>query len=343
MHAATTPIVVASAVDQGYLPLALVVATSIARHARPDRPVEYHVLYDGPDHWAVDKLQRLARGPVTVIVHRLANPWDRFGVINGFPPSTLFRLAIPDVLAGHDRAIYLDCDLIVEADLGPLFDADLGGMPVGAVPCVLTTISAVSNGIARSNGVWVNTATYFADVLGLATPEQQLAYRQCGVQLLDLKALREMNYAGQMTDTVEQLGDRLAYCDQCAANIVLRDRFAEIEPRWNTAPFALHRSAPDISPPELRDLLLAQRAPGILHFGGEKPWHQLVMPGTFRWWRVALASEASGHFLARLGRARPSVRLMVRHLFYAVPALLATARSGRRALRQLWQSRRASS
>jgi len=317
--ASSGTIIVASSVDEAYLPFALVVAESIARHANPARAVEYHVLYDGPDHWAVEKLAAFAKGPVTARVHRLANPWARFGVINGFPPSTFFRLAIPDVLAEHRRAIYLDCDLIVEADLAPLFDTDLGGRPMGAVPCVLTIMAALRNGVARSGGKLIPASRYFGDVLGLDTPERVLGYRQAGVQLLDLTALRDMDYAAQITATVDRLGDRLAYCDQCAANLLLRDRFAQIDPRWNIAPYALHRAAPANSPRELRNLLKRQRRRGILHFGGAKPWGAVLIPGAMRWWRYALASDAAPYFRRRLATVQPDLRVGLRHLAYTVP------------------------
>lgn len=316
------PIVVASCVDAGYLPLALVVASSIARHADPQRAVEYHVLYDGPDHWAVDMLGAFAKGPVTVRLHRLTNPWNRFGVINGFPPSTFFRFAVPDVLAGYERAIYLDCDLIVEADLEPLFDTDMHGHPIGAVPCVLTIAAALRNGVARSGGECIRAADYFRDVLGLDTEERVLSYRQCGVQLLDLAALRRMDYAGEITKIVDRLGDRLAYCDQCAANLLLRERFADIDPRWNIAPYAMHRPAPDNVPPQLRQLLQRQQhVRGIVHFGGEKPWSDLLMPGALRWWGYALTSPGARYFLARLVGVRPNLRIGLRHLSYSIPAL----------------------
>lgn len=321
-EASPGPIVVVSCADEGYLPFALVVANSIARNADARRAIEYHILYDGPDHWAIDTLEGYAQGPLTVRLHRLDNPSRRFGVINGFPPSTFFRLAIPEVLADYDRAIYLDCDLIVEADLGPLFDTEMHGRPMGAVPCVLTVAAALRNGVARSGGETMPAARYFRDVLGLDSEARVLSYRQCGVQLLDLAALRRMDYAAGMTAIVDRLGDRLAYCDQCAANILLRDQIADIDPRWNIAPYALHRPAPDNAPHQLRSVLQRQQGvKGIVHFGGEKPWRELLMPGALKWWGYALTSAGSRHFLAGLVRIRPSLRLALRHLSYSVPPL----------------------
>lgn len=54
--AADDTVAVCAAVDAAYLPLMLVVATSIAGSAAPGRRVDLHILYDGPDTWAVRRL-----------------------------------------------------------------------------------------------------------------------------------------------------------------------------------------------------------------------------------------------------------------------------------------------
>ncbi len=330
------PIVVATAVDAGYLPFALVVATSIARNASPDRPVEFHVLYDGPDHWAVEKLEQFRRGSLRVQVHRLPNPWAYLGVINHFPPSTFFRLAIPQVLAQYSRAIYLDCDVIVEDDLSPLFDTDLGGLPIGAVPCVLTIISAIREGTAVSGGVKMGAGEYFRDVLDLDTHDRQLHYSQAGVQLLDLDLLRRIDYAGQMTAVIERLRDKLAYADQCAFNLLMRDRIASIDPRWNVPPFALLRGALRFAPVDLKPIVRRQHAaPGIIHYGGPKPWGQLIVPGTLRWWRHAVRSGAFRYFLGL--PKHPSYRIVMADVAYDFPRLGVVLRK----LDILWQEHKA--
>lgn len=306
----SAPIIVASAVDKGYLPFALVVAASIARAALPGRPIEYHVLYDGPDHWALGRLQHFRRGEVTVTVHRVPNPWAYLGTINGFPPSTFFRAAIPTVLAGYGRVIYLDCDLIVEADLGELFDSDLAGAPFGATTCVLTVTSALSKGLFFSAGRWVPTDEYMRAELGLATRDQQLGYTQAGVQLYDLEQMRAIDFAGQLTAVVNEMGDRLALCDQCAVNKLFAGRIAPIDPIWNIAPFALDAANESRVPPEMLPIMRRQRArQGIVHFGGLKPWWDLSMTASWRWWRNALASDAA-LFAVRHGARQQINRLM---------------------------------
>lgn len=295
------PIIVASAIDEGYLPFALVVANSIANTTSRRRPVEYHVLYCGPpDHWAIPNLEAFSRPGVQVILHQLPNPWAHLGEINRFPAATFFRAAVPDALPDHRRAIYVDVDLVVEDDLGALFDADLAGNPIGATQCVLTVTAALKNGRTWTVGRWGPTAAYFEDELGLVTREQKLNYMQCAVQLFDLEQLRAMRFGDRIGRMAEQLRDRLAFVDQCAVNRMLPGRLTLLDARWNIAPFALAKRHERLVPPELVPVLRQQRATrGILHFGGQKPWRHPIMAGSWRWWRHAFGSGILRYIVAR--------------------------------------------
>ena len=294
------PIIITSAVDEGYLPFALVVANSIAR-SKGRRPVEYHVLYCGPpNHWALPKLEAFRRRGLRVIVHSVPNPSADLGKINGFPPATFLRAHVPDVHDQYDRAIYLDVDLVVEADLAPFFDADLRGNPMGATQCVLTITAALNNGRTFARGQWGPTDRYFEQELGLVTREQKLGYVQCAVQLLDLEQLRDMHYGDRIDAMAAEMRDRLAFVDQCATNKLLAGRLTLLDSRWNISPFALDEKHETHVPPELVPVLKHQRpARGILHFGGHKPWRHPMMPGGWRWWLNAPGSGLLGYIVTR--------------------------------------------
>ncbi|MGV3492210.1 MAG: glycosyltransferase family 8 protein [Devosia sp.] len=298
------PIIVATSLDRDYLPLALVVATSIARANRSGRPVEFHILYAGPDDWPIARLERFNRRNVSVVLHRVVDRFAHLGTVGRYPSATYVRAQIPDVLAAHDRAIYLDVDLVVLDELGDLFDFDLGGAPLGATQCVLTITAALMNGTIRSGGRIRPTSEYFVEELGLTTRAAALGYTQAGVQLFDLAQLRRLDYAGQMLALTSAMQDRLAFCDQCAANRLFQGQIALIHPRWNVAPFALNASHDTRVPVELQPVMRQQREkPGIIHFGGRKPWQYAGIRGSWYWWRAAAGSGALLFLLRRDGRA----------------------------------------
>jgi lipopolysaccharide biosynthesis glycosyltransferase len=288
------PIVVAVATDAAYLPFALVVAESIARTAGGDRPVEFHVLYDGRDQWAVGALERYRRGPVRCFVHRLANPFARLGVINAFPASTFFRHALPAVLKGYRRAIYLDVDVIVETDVAPLFDADLKGNCIGGVMDTNTVIGALlgSPDERPEDGAY-RWRWYFREMLGRRTDEEFLDFVQSGVLLMDLDMQREMKLDEQMMDTALKWRGRLYHAQQGVLNKLLIGRMTMLDPIWNRTAIMLYPEKEAIAPPLVRDQARRQREiPGILHFGGAKPWVEFRIKGSNLWWRVALRSPA---------------------------------------------------
>lgn len=277
----SAPIVVASAVDAGYLPLIEVVATSISASARSGRPVRYHVFYDGPESPTTRRLAAWQRGPVTVHFHSVTSPWRHFdiGRVSGLPPSTLMRLSLPDWLPDTARVIYLDADLIVETDLGELYDAPLDGMAVSA-----TLDLPLRDHVRRdpSPKSWIRH--YMTQILGFRSEADQEDYRQSGVLLMDLEILRRTGFVQAATAVLRLKEKQIWMGDQCIINIVLRGRMAMMDQRWNTTPYSLEHADP------------GSNAPGILHFAQTKPWRDGKVAGGDRWWRMAREAGRERHF-----------------------------------------------
>lgn len=295
---------VASSVDAAFLPMIEVVATSIAASASSGRPVDYHVFYDGPETWMTRRLEGWRRGVVRLHLHRQPNRWKHFGTVAGFPPSSLNRLSLPDVLADLRRVIYLDADLLVEADLGALFDTPLHGRPLGAARDRYVAELALRQG-GRIKPFEAGMREYLGSVVGLHSATEILDYRQCGVLLMDLEALRNLDFAGRAAAVIEQHRDRLRFADQCAVNIVLKGNMAELDPRWNVLAHALSPESVAGALPEFRAYSrLQSEEPRILHFAGTKPWVRRGVVGGERWWSNVRAAGLEGYFTLRHLRER---------------------------------------
>ncbi len=304
------PIIVASTVDRNFLPMIEVVATSIAATARNGRAVEYHVLYMGPASRISRRLQGWQRGAVTIHLHPFVNPWERFGRVSGLPPSTLSRFSLPDVLADKSRAIYLDTDVIVEADLGELYDAPLDDMPVGAV-IDRHVVEQALKPVAGTERHRAELLAYLSDFLGLETEEQVRDYRQAGVLLMNLDALRAMNFATQMGRVLELKARGLRYADQCAINHLLSGRMALLDPRWNVLAYSMvpEKSASILAGFETYTALQQSR-PFIIHFAGPKPWLSRRMPGAALWWQRVRDAGRGRQFYLLFLRERLNHRLV---------------------------------
>lgn len=289
-------IIIASVVDENFLPLIEIVANSIASSATPGRAIEYHVFYAGPESRRSRRLAVWRRGDMTIKLHAVDNSWNRFGNTNGFPPAALLRLSLPQLLPDHSRVLYLDADLVVEADLGELFDTPLDGKPLGATIDRIVVEMALGDGAGRDE-----MRDYLLRVVGRHTEEQVRDYRQSGVMLMDLDALRASDFTRIATQAMELRGPQFRYADQCLVNFTMQGRIAELDPRWNATPYGM---ASEDRNPTLRGFetyaRLQRTEPRIIHYAGNKPWNMPLMPFGHCWWRHAFSSGVAFHFLPGL-------------------------------------------
>ncbi len=159
---------------------------------------------------------------------------------------TYARLFISDYFPNLSRCLYLDTDLIVFSDVKELYYKDLGGNIAGGI---------------RDGAILYDTdsaemhMTRFKDKLGLRNPRM---YFNAGVILIDLEAWRNHQIGQRAVQIGAEMYDVLDCLDQDILNIVLEDRWLDLDVKWNASKYG----APD----DFND--------GILHLMGKiKPWH----------------------------------------------------------------------
>lgn len=189
--------------------------------------------------------------------------------------ATLYRLFIPDLpgLARCERLLYLDTDMIVETDLSELWDTDLRGALLGAVPdpCLC---GALLRPVRTRKDQWARDVARYSMALGIPMAR----YFNAGVLLLNLAAIREQRLFDAATQLV--LGEpRLLHPDQDALNKVFFDRSMVLPKKFN---YLLHTD--DVT----------GLTEGIWHYSGpRKPWRE-DMPKADRYHHF-LAQTPWGH------------------------------------------------
>jgi lipopolysaccharide biosynthesis glycosyltransferase len=144
-----------------------------------------------------------------------------------------------------DRALILDCDMTVIADLSELVEMGPGDAVIRAVPD-----SSVNGPAARKR-------------LGMADHAQ---YINTGVAACDLRKWRAGGYSEKVIEFALSNPEKLHFVDQCAINAVLWDRTGLLDRKWNYLVALDKVPHPD---------------PGILHFAGHaKPWSSKFVPGS---------------------------------------------------------------
>jgi len=258
----TDPIHVAFCIDRIMLkPLAAAIL-SLAASARS--PLHIHACV-GPDAEAAAALAPLLTATGCAFDVNTAAPEtaDALPFISpyGRRSTATYRRSYLDTLYPElDRIVFIDADTMIRRDLAPLWQADLGGRPVGAV----------------RDPWWMTDPAREALFPG--------GYFNGGLLLLDLAAWRTQGLAARLADYVRawKSGNRIGLAGDAAAlaniwgfqnemNAALAGLWTPLPAEWNASLF--HHSS---KLPQTASIARARNDPGIVHFmGHEKPWDDI--------------------------------------------------------------------
>lgn len=250
-----TPIRIFAATDENYAQHMAVMMASVLANNSSRSPIEFYIIDGGLKEETKVKINSLKKS------FNLENSYlkidtssfKKFPTDEHLTPAAYYRLAIPELVsASIEKALYLDCDLIVRADLRDLWDLDLGEFWFAAAGDCLNPST-----ITRLN--MPSSANYF----------------NSGVMLMDLKRLRENRSYAQVIQFIIKNPDLVRLCDQDALNSLFFDKWLQLHPKWNVSHLMLSRSKglryDRFCPDELES---AVKHPHIVHFTGcSKPWN----------------------------------------------------------------------
>lgn len=234
----------------------------------------FYILTDGLSKEATDLLCHVTQGrdAEVNIVHideQLFDSlpvWGEGHMLAHISRATYYRLCLPELLPGVDKAIYLDCDLIVRSPLDELWNTDISGYALAAVHQISDLNRNQPLGIPQEEG-----------------------YFNAGVLLFNLRYWREHQVQQQLFDWAQKNHEKILYHDQDILNAVLHDQTFPLSYRWNMTFEYFGASARYLAAhatgraQQLHQECLVhhaewQKHPGIIHFAAEvKPWHNRCM------------------------------------------------------------------
>ena len=173
-----------------------VAAKSLLRWTRVDR-----VIFLTEDDEFPEKL------PNIIEIHNVSKQkyFDEFGINYNTPWTymTLMRLALPLMFPEEDRILWLDVDTIVTADIGRIFDTDMGGC-------------------------------FFAACEEPKRSKPPFVYFNAGVLLMDCAKLRE----GKTEEIIDFANKELLVCaDQDAINLMCAGKIRKLSNVYNGTHF----------------------------------------------------------------------------------------------------------
>ena len=240
--------------DAGYLQPLTVAVASVVAHARAASRLRFWILSDSlAAHNAGPLMQVVGDAGATigfVPVHEARRQLSSIPLSEHLTEATYYRLLVPQLLPPDvDRAIYLDCDLLVRHPIEELWAEDLRGRPTAAV---------------------LNPAGRKLDLLGLRRADD---YFNAGVLVLDLQAWREQRIAERALAFALEHPGELPCQDQDALNQVHAGNWHRLDLRWNQQSKFFDHSAADLQV-SVASLRAARTRPFIVHFTSTaKPWH----------------------------------------------------------------------
>jgi lipopolysaccharide biosynthesis glycosyltransferase len=177
-----------------------------------------------------------------------AEKWRVLQTNNRISEATYFRFLIPFQFdADVSKVLYLDSDLIVDGDIGPLWEMDLAGSALAACRDI---------GCQQSRHA----------PLGLSPSHH---YFNAGVLLIDLAAWRNEEVSQRAIAFLRQRPEDAVFLDQDALNVCLQDRVRYLSCVWNFMPLLKFTRFQDDFPA----IESGRLKPAIVHFaGGRKPW-----------------------------------------------------------------------
>lgn len=189
--------------------------------------------------------------------------FDNFLISKRINSVSYYRLEIPQLLSpAIEKAIYLDCDIVVEGDICDLWDTKLGEKFLLAVPEM------------DPDSLYVSSPNGLALYKELQIPSKQL-YFNAGVLLLNLSLWRQNSISSKIYKYLIEYKKFVRYHDQDGMNAILWNNWGTLPPEWNVMSSVYSQVTNIEIGLSENEFYKAFTDPKIIHYyDAEKPWHK---------------------------------------------------------------------
>ena len=295
------PIVFSS--NQAFVPVLAVMLQSIIEQSTQEHTYDVMILSRDIDSTYEKRLHTMLKGydNFSLRVIDVSEYFDQYSLYVANRPDitveTYFRLVIPELMAGYDKVLYLDGDMIANVDMAELYAIELNE--------ALLAASVDCNSIGCYHKPEVDLKEYRDQVLKLQFPDQ---YFCAGVLVMNLEELRKAYSAKDLLELAASY-EWLQH-DQDVLNVIGQGRTKLLSPAWDLLRDAGNNQ---YMPGKLyEEFLEAERAPKIIHYGGKrKPWIYFDVERGEYFWLYAGKTPFYREILSMVNTAN-SERLMIR-------------------------------
>lgn len=265
--------------DDNYTPFAGLVISSIVQNASPDKNYDIILFSNGICPANRDLLVRTLKKQPNVslrFVDSLAFMTGDLFERDHINRSTYLRFIIPRALRLYPKAVYLDCDIVVNRDIAELYETDLGDHYLAAVRDTIDPCWYKANHDRIQDNI--------RDRLGMDKPYD---YFNCGILVINIPVFNALFPTEALFSLAKSR--RWLWQDQDLLNYLCKGHTLLLSQKWNVL---VHRH-PSLTlgeeyfaPKWLYDQYLeARKDPYIIHYcGRQQPCYQpLVDLGEYFW------------------------------------------------------------
>lgn len=235
------------AVDDGYIPFLAVTIQSIIENSSDDYLYEIKVLHTNVSNEYIKRIKKLEKENLKVefvnVNYYIDAIKEKLYTRDYYSKTTYFRLFIPTLYPQYDKALYLDADIVLNADAAELYNIDIKDNLVGAAPDEVVGFTPIFR-------------EYVEKVVGVSTYKH---YFNAGVLIMNLKALREFNFEEKFIYLLEKITFTVAQ-DQDYLNRICKGRVHFLSVVWDKMPVGRRN--------------IAHQDIKLVHYNfAHKPWH----------------------------------------------------------------------
>lgn len=234
--------------DESYAPFLATAVNSLVKNTSPDREYAITVLHEDISPESMAKILALTKEnieisfiPMTTGFEAITDKMSNRLRCDYFTLTIYFRLFIPEMFPDIDKCVYIDSDVVLNADIAEFYDIELGDNLFGA--CADKSVSDVPE-----------LAAYMENAIGI----NRYRYINSGVLLMNAKKLRELGFKDHFLHLLTTEAFDCIAPDQDYINAIAKNRILHISTEWDTMP---------------NDNLPEDPSPKLIHYNlFSKPW-----------------------------------------------------------------------
>lgn len=251
-------------VDDKYVPFLAVALQSLIENSSERNYYLIKILYTSITEENQEKIKKYEKENVNIefvdlnyYINKIKN---KLYTRDYYSVTTYFRLFIPNLYPQYNKALYLDCDIVLLADVAELYNIDMGDNLVAAAPDdVIQKIEVFQE--------------YVEKVVGVADYRN---YFNAGVLLMNLDELRKFNFQEKFLYSLEKIKFAVAQ-DQDYLNRLCKGRVKIISNVWDKMPISNDTDTNDLK---------------LIHYNlAFKPWHFEDILYKEYFWKYAKKTE----------------------------------------------------